>query len=384
MIQISRLFAVTKKELRAIRAEKTIILAILLQIFIAMFSSFLMVGLSAMYNPDMYKGISGIQYAVGYVDAGLYYESDLSEAYSDLYAEGVELDFSLSNQRLYDLIEQDREFVPYHLDLETALASLQERKLAAVVYVPEPDPTGVSALFLTLYTIQNDLQSTVIEAKMQDLFMQYERELREFRSERLDSVPLPLDMGRLRGGDFYEFLYLLLIPLLLFMPAIISAGLVVDLMTEEFSYKTLDILKTTPLTMSEAIWGKIAACILIIPIQSAAWLILLAFNQIFVAYPLLLLLHVTLISSILIVIAAFLGLYYKDRSSAQLVFSAFAVVLLMLALTLPYNPIHLAGMLSAGRFHSFYFLLIAGEFIFFLLLSGVFTRFIGRFTDDLP
>jgi len=384
MIQISRLFAVTKKELRAIRAEKTIILAILLQIFIAMFSSFLMVGLSAMYNPDMYKGISGIQYAVGYVDAGLYYESDLSEVYSDLYAEGFELDFSLSNQRLYDLIEQDREFVPYHLDLETALASLQERKLAAVMYVPEPDPTGVSALFLTLYTIQNDLQSTVIEAKMQDLFMQYERELREFRSDRLDSVPLPLDMGRLRGGDFYEFLYLLLIPLLLFMPAIISAGLVVDLMTEEFSYKTLDILKTTPLTMSEAIWGKIAACILIIPIQSAAWLILLAFNQIFVAYPLLLLLHVTLISSILIVIAAFLGLYYKDRSSAQLVFSAFAVVLLMLALTLPYNPIHLAGMLSAGRFHPFYFLLIAGEFIFFLLLSGVFTRFIGRFTDDLP
>jgi len=381
MIQISRLFAVTKKELRAIRAEKTIILAILLQIFIAMFSSFLMVGLSAMYNPDMYKGISGIQYAVGYVDAGLYYESDLSEVYSDLYAEGFELDFSLSNQRLYALLEQDREFVPYYMDLETALASLQERKLAAVLYVPEPDPTGTSALFLTLYTINNDLQSTVIEAKMQELFMQYERELRELKSDRLDSVPLPLGFGRGQGGDFYEFLYLLLIPLLLFMPAIISAGLVIDLMTEEFSYKTLDILKTTPLAMTEAMWGKIVACILIIPIQSAAWLILLALNQIFVAHPLLLLTHVTLISSILIVIAAFLGLYYKDRSSAQLVFSALTVVLLMLVLTVPYNPIHLAGMLAAGRFHSFYFLLIAGEFVFFLLLSGVFTRFIGRFTD---
>ena len=383
MMQISRLFAVTKKELRAIRAEKTIILAILLQIFIAMFSSFLMVGLSAMYNPDMYKGISGIQYAVGYVDGGLYYKNDVSNLSNDIYAEGFELDFSLSNQRLYDLLELDSEFVPYHLDLETALASLQERKLAAVLYVPEPDPTGISALFLTLYTINNDMQSTVIEAKMQELFMQYERELRESKRSRLDSVPLPLDMGRARSGDFYEFLYLLLIPLLLFMPAIISAGLVIDLMTEEFSYKTLDILKTTPLEMNEAIWGKIIACILIIPIQSAAWLFLLAFNNIFVAHPLLLLVHVTLISSILIVIAAFLGLYYKDRTSAQLVFSALAVVLLMLALTLPYNPIHLVGMLATGRFHSFYFLLVAGELVFFLLLSGVLTRFIGRLTDEM-
>jgi ABC-type Na+ efflux pump permease subunit len=383
MIQFSRLFAVTKKELRAIRAEKTIILAILLQIFIAMFSSFLMVSLSAMYNPDMYKGISGIQYAIGYVDAGLDYESDLSEVYSDLYAEGFELDFSFSHQRLYDLLELDSEFVPYPMDLGTALASLQERKLAAVLYVPELDPTGVSALFLTLYTINNDLQSTVIEAKMQDLFMQYEGELRELKSNRLDSVPLPLDLGRARGGDFYEFLYLLLIPLLLFMPAIISAGLVIDLMTEEFSYKTLEILKTTPLAMSEAIWGKIVACILLIPIQSAAWLILLAFNNIFVAHPLLLLVHVTLISSILIVIAAFLGLYYKDRSSAQLVFSALAVVLLMLALTLPYNPIHLAGMLAVGRFHSFYFLFIEGEFVFLLLLSGVLTKCTGQLTNEI-
>ena len=382
MIQISRLFAVTKKELRAIRAEKTIILAILLQVFIAMFSSFLMVGLSAMYNPDMYKSISGIQYAVGYVDAAAYYEGDLAELYADLYAEGYELDFSFSHERLYDLIEEDREFVPYQLDLETALASLQERKLAAVLYVPEPDPTGQSALFLTLYTIQNDMQSTVIEAKMQDLFMKYEKELREMNIDRLDSVPTSLETGRMRGGDFYEFLYLLLIPLLLFMPAIISSGLVVDLITEEFSYKTFDILKTTPLAMSEAIWGKVFACILIVPIQASAWLTLLACNGISTANPLLILAHVTLISSILIVIAGLLGMFYKDRSSAQLVFSALAVVLLMSALMFPYNPIHLAGMLAAGRFSSLYFLLIIGEFAFFLLLSGAFTWCIDRFTEE--
>ena len=381
-MQMSRLLAITKKELRAIRAEKTIILAILLQVFIAMFSSFLMVGLSAMYNPDMYKSISGIQYAIGYVDASTYYEGDLIDLYADLYADGYELDFSLSHERLYALIEEDPEFVPYQMDLDTALASLQERKLAAVLYVPEPDPTGQSALFLTIYTIQNDMQSTVIEAKMQDLFMKYERELREMKSGRLDSLPAPLETGRMRGGEFYEFLYLLLIPLLLFMPAIISSGLVIDLITEEFSYKTLDVLKTTPLAMTEAIWGKVLACILIVPVQASAWLLLLACNGISPAHPLLILAHVTLISSILIVIAGFLGMYYKDRSSAQLVFSAIAVVLLMGSLTFPYNPIHLAGMLSAGRFSSFYFLLIMGELAFLLLLSMLFTWCIDRFIEE--
>jgi len=40
------------RELSGLRAEKTILLAIAIQLFIAAFSSFLVVGLVSMYDPD--------------------------------------------------------------------------------------------------------------------------------------------------------------------------------------------------------------------------------------------------------------------------------------------------------------------------------------------
>ncbi len=51
---------VAKKEFRGLFNERTILLAVLLQLFIAMFSSFLMVGLTSMYDPtSLSKRITG-------------------------------------------------------------------------------------------------------------------------------------------------------------------------------------------------------------------------------------------------------------------------------------------------------------------------------------
>jgi len=36
------------------------------------------------------------------------------------------------------------------------------------------------------------------------------------------------------GESFFEFVYGLLIPLLVFLPAIVSAALIIDLITEEY------------------------------------------------------------------------------------------------------------------------------------------------------
>ena len=53
-----RVGLIAKKEIFGLSAEKTIVFAILLQVFIAMFSSFLMTGLTAMYDPDALEGYS--------------------------------------------------------------------------------------------------------------------------------------------------------------------------------------------------------------------------------------------------------------------------------------------------------------------------------------
>ncbi|PKL58682.1 MAG: sodium ABC transporter permease, partial [Methanomicrobiales archaeon HGW-Methanomicrobiales-4] len=220
MVNFLRTWIIAKKELRGLASEKTILLAILLQLFIAMFSSFLMVGLSAMYDPSTYGRVTGVQYGVAV--AG-------------------------NDTIIPQLLKDNPSFVPYQMDLSVALAALKERKLAAVIWTSGTLPEEKDPVTLTLYTIKNDIQSAVIEVKIKEVFLKYEDILREVRKNRITREPILLTSSRpVSANTFYEFIYGLLIPLLLFMPAIISAGLVIDLITEEYQQQTLDTLRTTP------------------------------------------------------------------------------------------------------------------------------------------
>lgn len=318
----NRVWTIAKKELRGLASEKTILLAILLQLFIALFSSFLMVGLSAMYDPTTYGRVSGVQYGVGI--AG-------------------------NDSILTRLLEENPSFKPYQMDLSIALGALKERKLSAVIWVSETLPADKEPVTLTLYTIKNDIQSAVIEVKLKEVLLAYEKILRDIRSDRLNQRPVIVTANRpVSTNTFYEFIYGLLIPLLLFMPAIISAGLVIDLITEEYQQQTLDTLRSTPASLIEIVSGKISACLILIPAESGLWLLLLSLNGIRIAALPEILLHVTCTSAALILIAALFALSYRDRTKAQFIFSTAAVIFLLLALSFPGNPLNLIALLASG------------------------------------
>jgi ABC-type Na+ efflux pump permease subunit len=132
------------------------------------------------------------------------------------------------------------------------------------------------------------------------------------------------------------------------MPAIISAGLVIDLITEEHQQQTLDTLRSTPADLLDIVCGKITACIILIPAESGLWLLLLTLNGIRISSLPEILLHVTFTSAALILIATLFALHYMDRTKAQFVFSTAAVILLLLALSFPHNPLNLIALLAAG------------------------------------
>ncbi|OPY48335.1 MAG: hypothetical protein A4E42_00091 [Methanoregulaceae archaeon PtaU1.Bin222] len=98
------IFLVMKKDLSGLGKERTIVLAILLQLFVALFSSFLMVGLTSMYDPSSLARYSGVKYQVGYVG---------------------------ESPDLRDLLQRSNQFQVYQMDLSTAVAALTERKLSA-------------------------------------------------------------------------------------------------------------------------------------------------------------------------------------------------------------------------------------------------------------
>ena len=314
---------VARKELRGINYEKTIVFAILLQLFVAMFSSFLMVGLTSMYDPSSVSQYARFRYSIAY--AG-------------------------NDSSLLDRLQDSDDFTVFEMDLSPALESLKERKLAAVIFVPATDPGGTDPVQVTLYTVQNDLQATVVGVKLKDVFLGFENDLRDARAQRITEQPVAVDFPpAARTQGFYEFVFGLLIPLLVFMPAIISASLIIDLITEEYQHETLETLVSTPITFAEMVWGKILACEILVPAQAGAWLVLLALNGIRIANPVPVLVLVTVASLILILLSALTALHYRERTAAQFIYSTALVVVILLVVAIPGNPLNLIVRASVGN-----------------------------------
>jgi ABC-type Na+ efflux pump permease subunit len=280
-----------------------------------------MVGLTSMYDPSSLSQYSRYRYSVGY--AG-------------------------NDSQVLNYLQTSRDFRVYRMDLSTGVAALQERKLAAVVYVPDTKPDAVDPVKITLYTLQNDLQSAIVDVKLKDIFLKYEQDLRTIRAGRLDMHPMPLQVPTSAGGDFYEFVYGLLIPLLVFMPAIIASALVIDLITEEYQHETLETLISTPVTFTEMVWGKVLACELMVPVQAGAWILLLMINGIAIQNAGLILIQVSVTSFILILLGTLTALHYRERTAAQFIYSTALVVVMLLALALPDNPLNLLTRLAVG------------------------------------
>lgn len=347
---------IAKKEFSGLYTEKTIIFAILLQLFIAMFSSFLLVGLTAMYDPEAMAGYSTTRYAVGYAGND-----------SPLVAE----------------FEKHDDLLLYRIDLAEGVAALKERQLSAVVYAPDTSPDADDPIKVTLYLLQNDLQSSIINVKMKDLLLGYEAELREIRSDRLESFPLRLNFPEgITGTDFFEFVYGLLIPLLVFMPAIISAALIIDLITEEYQRQTLETLLSTPVTFTEMVWGKIVACELLIPVQAGIWLLLLSVNGIAIENTLPILLHVSVGGLLLILLGALVALHYRERTSAQFIFSTAVVVVVLFVMAMPYNPLNLIVRLSVNTIGYEQWVVLGITLLAAAFLAWITTAYARRVGDE--
>ena len=343
---------IAKKEFRGLLNERTILLAVLLQLFIALFSSFLMVGLTSMYDPSSLSKYSHYRYNIAY---------------------------SGNDSTVLSYLQASPDFRVYKMDLSTGVAALKERKLSAVIYMPGTLPASDDPVKITLYTLTNDLQSAIVDVKLKDIFLKYEKDLRQVRIDRLSELPIPVQIPKTTGGgDFYEFVYGLLIPLLVFRPAIIASALVIDLITEEYQHETLETLISTPVTFSEMVWGKVLACELLVPIQAGAWLLLLMVNGIAIQNAGLILLQVVITSLILILLGALTALHYRERTAAQFIFSTALVVVILFVLALPSNPLNLLTRLAVGTAGPEQWIVLGTTVVIILLLGYLTQKYAER------
>ena len=282
------------RELAGLRAEKTILLAIGIQLFIAAFSSFLVVGLVSMYDPG---ALDGAQIEVAAAGDAV---DDLERAASEVPGASV---------------------TPY--DDADAARSAFERNAADAVVATRTESGRVSA---AVTAPDATVETTVIVVQLRELLRTYELNERERRASYLEESPLPLP-DRSDTSPYFTFTYTVLIPLLVFLPVFISGSLVVDSITEELDQGTMELLRVAPVTLAEIVDGKAAAAIGIAPAQALLWLLLLEANGTAVANVGPILALMTALTTLVVAVAVGIAAVAPDRRAAQLLYSVAVLVL---------------------------------------------------------
>ncbi|AFZ73959.1 ABC transporter permease [Natronobacterium gregoryi] len=309
-------WAVVRRELRSLRSEKTIVLAIAIQLFIAAFSSFLVVGFVSMYDPD---GLGG-------------YEIDVAITGDDR----ADLEAAADEQGGLSTV--------YYDDSDAAYAAFDGGDVAAVL---ETTRTDHDRLVVDVTAPEEGIETTLLVAQLRDTLEAVEHAERAGNVDRLESTPVSVP----NEGDaspYVAFTYTILIPLLLFLPAFISGSIVVDSLSEERERGTLELLRVTPLSLTDIVDAKLVATAALAPVQAVVWLVLLAVNGAAVARPGVLIALVAALSLLVVGFGTVVALLAPDRRQAQLLYSVAIVGALVVTTLLPEHPANTVAKFALG------------------------------------
>ncbi|MFC6865385.1 ABC transporter permease [Halomicroarcula sp. GCM10025817] len=302
---------VAKRDVLSLSREKTIVLALLIQLFVAGFSSFLVVGLTSLYDPSS-VATQDVEMAVT----------------GDARAELLEAAREQEGARAIVFEDPDR-----------ARQAFQDRRVDAVLvgqYVSAPDGGG-RTIDVIATAPEGSIRSTLVVVEVRRVLNALERQERVERGRSLDEPPAPLPR-QIGASPYFGFTYTVLIPLLLFLPPFISGSVAVDVVTEEIERGTLELLRVAPVSLLDIVDGKALGMVVLAPLQALLWVLLLSTNGIAVANLGTLLVFVTAVALLVVTFGVVLGLATKRRRPAQLLYSVLTLVVFGAAVLLPEHP----------------------------------------------
>ena len=315
-------FAIFKKELKAITKESTILIAILIQLFIASFSSALLAGLMSIYDPEARALSARLQLRIGLIGD--------------------------ADNPLVDYLEEYHATISTFSTQEEAETAFQTGQISALFFIPEAAPEGEqSIVHVRLFLPESRTLSMMVLMVLREPLKRYENDLRE-------EIDVHLRYRDLEGAPSttYEFRYGVILPLLMFFPAFVTGGLVVDSISEEIAKRTLDTLWAAPLSLNTIFSAKIAAALFIAGGQCVLWVALLRFNDVLIQNLGLVLLLATTSAALIAVSAAFIAVYLKDRERSQFIYSLLILLMTSLSYFFDASPIALTTRLSTGDYYA--------------------------------
>ncbi len=309
-------FILLLKELKSIKKEKTIMLAIVIQFFIASFSSVILIGIMSFYDPASIGDNAHVTIKVGVV-------GDTDSA-------------------MVGYLEDRNLIVTPFVELDNAEEAFQTGEVDTIISIPEYE---LGTVDMTLVLPEAEAAKTLILMILNEPLKRYENYIRE-----ANGVNINYDDIEGRPYTTREFLYSVIIPILMLFPGFIAGSIVIDTMSEEMENKTLDTLWSAPISLNQIFGSKISAAILTAIAQCILWTILLRFNNFSVENVGLVLSLALIIAACISFGAAIVALYFKDRERAQFVFSIVLLVVGGLSYLFNPSPFDLITRLAAGDY----------------------------------
>ena len=318
---------IARRELATLRSEKTIVLALLIQLFIAAFSSFLVVGLVSLYDPG---SVEGYETTVGVT----------GDAADDLLR----------------VVDGQPSMAGVAYDSQgTAREAFQNGEVDAVLLADR----RAGRVFVTATAPDGNVRTTIVVVQLREALSTFERVERDRRASFLSATPIDLP-PRTGSTPYYGFSYTVLLPLLCFLPVFISGSMVVDSVTEEVDRGTLELLRVAPVSTVDIVDGKVWAAAALAPAQAGLWLALLDFNGTTVRHPLALLSVVGSLALLVVTLGATIALLSPDRRAAQFLYAVGVLVAFGGSTLLPFNPVNTVARLAIDSVGPAYLLLVAG------------------------
>lgn len=316
--------ALLDRELRALARERTVLIAFSIQLFIVSFSSGLLMGLIAIYDPNAERLSQQIKPRVAVV--------------------GVEQ--IASGDLLVDILRDYHARVTTMATPEAAQRAFEAGEIDAALLVPENGDAVLASgelLALALVLPDSETQETVLRMVLRKPLVDYENILRQQNGIELRYR----DVGG-KPSTSFEFRYGALVPLLMFFPAFVTGGIVVDTVAEEMVNRTLETLWSTPLSLNAILGAKMTAALLVSLGQSLLWMGLLTLNGINILNAGVVLLLSALGAVMIAVVAALLSLMFGDRERSQFVYALFILIVTGLSYFADLSPVALISRFAIG------------------------------------
>jgi len=342
---------VARRDLASLKDEKTIVLALAIQLFVAAFSSFLVVGLTSLYDPG--------SVAAQDVEVGVAGEAE---------------------EELLAAVQRQDGATPFAFeDPATAREAFRGGQVDALLlasYAPPPDDSGGNVIRVDAVAPEGSIKTTLIVVQLRETLQLLERQQRTQHVTSLDNEPIPLPPGA-NASPYFGFTYTILLPLLLFLPPFISGSVAVDTVTEEMERGTLELLRVAPLSIVDVVDGKALAMIALAPAQAALWILLLSANGIPVANPWALLAVVTAMATLVVALGVTLAVRIGRRKPAQLLYSMGALLVFGAAILLPEHPATTVAKLAVDSAPPVTFAHVVGYLVAGLVLYAAIRRTIA-------